>query len=448
MTICDAKIALDFDGSDLQSIPGLPFFNAVNFEHQHQITEEIQLQGKALDNRLNFVFGAYYFHEKGSDFQQTIFGSFGISENQGGYASNVSKSIFGQIDLEVVPTVTFTAGTRYSWDDRDLTSAGSLSGLLGVVTPQLYFAGKPPAIACLNGAAAPPCHVTLPTYHDHRPTWNFGLKWKPTGRTMFYTTVARGYRSGGWNLRGTLAGAGPEGSFGPFLPEIVTSYEVGAKLDWTIADMPGRLNVAAYHQKYENIQRTIFAQFPGEKTAAAYILNAAAAKINGIEAEAAITPVPQLEISAFGSWTHAKYDRFSYVVAANPDGSGQRTVDASGVPFSGTPEWKGGVNARYTIPLEGDLGRVIVNADFSHQSRFYWDDTGNFLATSGAYGVGNLRVEWDQIGGHNLDLAGYVRNIGNRHYKAFGTNGYSTLGFISYIPGDPRLYGATLTVHF
>ena len=62
--------------------------------------------------------------------------------------------------------------------------------------------------------------------------------------------------------------------------------------------------------------------------------------------------------------------------------------------------------------------------------------------------IRGLRLEWNEAMGSSVDLAAYVRNLTEKKYKALGASGYDTLGFISYIPGNPRTYGGTMTVHF
>lgn len=445
----DAAIGVEFDGSDLKADNGLPFFNAVNFAHQHQFSEELQLQGKAFGDRLNYTLGGYYFREKGSDFQQTVIGGYGLSQVGGGYAINRSKSLFAQADLKLVDTLTLTGGFRYSWDSRDFTGQTYFSGFSGVVTPAIDYAANPAPVACNDGGTiAGNCLVTLPTYKKNTPTWTIGLSYKPVRNVLIYGNVSRGYRSGGWNLRGKLAADGSPGSFGPFNPEIVTNYEIGAKLDFELGTVPVRLDMSAYHQNYKDIQRTIYAQFPGETIAQAYVLNAATAKIDGAEAEISIKPVRELSLTAFGGYINAKYSNFSYVVAANPDGTGTKTVDGSNFPFAGTPKFQWGATARYEIPAPGNLGRPAIQVSYYHQSTMYWSDSGEPYAVTKPYGLIDLRADWREIGGHPVDLSLYVRNIADKEYKALGASGYSTLGFISYIPGTPRTFGASVTVHF
>jgi iron complex outermembrane receptor protein len=444
-----AKIGVEFDGSDLKADNGLPFFNGVNFAKEHQLSEELQLQGKAFGDRLNYTVGGYYFRERGQDFQQTVIGPYGISQTGGGFAINRSKSLFAQGDLKLIGTLTLTGGFRYSWDARSFTGDTYFSGISGITTPFIDYNGNPPPVACNDGGTlANNCLVKLPTYRKSTPTWTVGLSWKPIRHVLLYANVARGYRSGGWNLRGALAADGSPGSFGPFKPEIVTNYEGGVKLDFDVGSVPVRIDVSGYHQDYKDIQRTIYAQFPGEQIPQAYVLNAATAKIDGGEFELSARPVPALQLSAFGGYIHARYSSFSYVIAAHPDGTGTQTVDASSFPFAGTPKFQWGASARYEFDM-GDLGKPSALISYYHQSKLAWSDSGvSDGSVTAAYGLVDLQIGWQNLANKPVDLTFYVRNLDDKHYKALGASGYSTSGFISYIPGTPRTVGGSVTVHF
>ncbi|WP_186291411.1 TonB-dependent receptor [Nitrospirillum viridazoti] len=443
-----ADIGVEFDGSDLKARNGLPFFNALNIAREHQVSEELQMQGKGFGDRLTYVVGGYYFREEGSDFQQTVIGAYGLSQVGGGYAVNSSTSLFAQGDLKLTDELTLTAGGRYSWDRRDFTGQTYYSGL-SAGTAAIDFRGNPPPVACNDGGTlANTCKVPLPTYEKNVPTWTAGLNYKPAEETLLYATVSRGYRSGGYNLRGKLGANGSLGSFGPFAPEIVVNYEVGVKQDFTLGGVAMRANAAGYHQDYSNIQRTIYAQFPGETVPQAYVKNAASATIDGGELELSAKPARGLDLSAFLSYIDAAYSSFAYTVAAKPDGSGSRTIDASSYAFAGTPRFQYGATVRYELPLSDRLGTAAAQLSYYRQSRMAWSDSGENYAVTKPYGLTDLRLDWKEVAGHPLDLGFYVRNLFDVQYKAMGASGYQTTGFLSYIPGTPRTMGGTLTVHF
>jgi len=437
----------NFDGTDLKTLSGLATFNAYTRQREHQFSEEFQVQGDVANERVKYIAGLYYFEEKGSDHQQTVIGSFGISEDQGGNtAKNTSQSVFAQTDIKIIDPLTLTLGARYSHDERSLTARTYLSGLEGVPgapLPALYPNWQIPQLVCLIAGSAPDCTFSPPKYKHSEPTWTAGLNYQITDDKMIYVTVSRGYRSGGLNLRGSTLS-----SFGPFKPELVTNYEGGFKADWRLGSMPLRTNLSVYYQDYKNIQRTVFAQFPGAITATAAVLNAAAAKISGGEFEMTVLPIPSLEFTGFLNYTHAKYDSFTFDIAAHPDGSGVITLDNSANDFAGTPSTVYGITGRYTLPIAKELGDIAFQAQFYHQSRMTWTDTLEPGAETPGYGLLDLRLEWNNIDGHNVDVSVWGKNVLAKEYAAYGTSTLLTVGYQSYLPGAPRTVGVDVRAHF
>jgi iron complex outermembrane receptor protein len=65
-----------------------------------------------------------------------------------------------------------------------------------------------------------------------------------------------------------------------FGPEVVTPSEVGAKSDFTLQDMPVRLNVTVFQTDYDKIQRA--AGDVNKGMSSAQTLRTASARIGGI----------------------------------------------------------------------------------------------------------------------------------------------------------------------
>jgi outer membrane receptor protein involved in Fe transport len=80
---------------------------------------------------------------------------------------------------------------------------------------------------------------------------------------MTYVSYSRGYKAGGFNLdregRVVLTAAGPNFAANPdtsFSPELVDSYELGAKTSWLGGAL--LLNAAAFHQTFTDFQLNTF----------------------------------------------------------------------------------------------------------------------------------------------------------------------------------------------
>jgi iron complex outermembrane receptor protein len=91
---------------------------------------------------------------------------------------------------------------------------------------------------------------------------------------MAYVSANRGFKSGVYN---TIPPGGPTAK--PVDPEILDAYEIGAKTDWPYHKL--RINVAAFHYDYRDLQVTVF------NTTSAMIENGARANVYGLDADIA-----------------------------------------------------------------------------------------------------------------------------------------------------------------
>lgn len=107
-------------GSDIDGT-AMPIVDTANLVNLKQVTDELQLSGQAFDNKLKYVVGGFYYKSSPNGtggFQAlhiSVFG--GLNDSQTvNYLSEESKALYGQVDYEIVPSLTATAGYRYSWD--------------------------------------------------------------------------------------------------------------------------------------------------------------------------------------------------------------------------------------------------------------------------------------------------------------------------------------------
>src|SRR3546814_2668498 len=106
---------------------------------------------------------------------------------------------------------------------------------------------------------------------------------------MVYANYSQSYKAGGYNSRGTI----PE-NVGPYNPERVNAFEVGAKTD--LFDRLLRLNVAGFVNNYRDLQSSVTKM--GAVRAENITTNVAAAKIYGFEVETLLRPMDGLTIGA------------------------------------------------------------------------------------------------------------------------------------------------------
>jgi iron complex outermembrane receptor protein len=402
---------------------------------QDQFSQELQLTGKLLEDRLEFIFGGFYFVENGIDYSPGA-SFYPINPNYlvvDADVRNASKAGYGQLTYHLTDSLRLTAGGRYTQDRRRLAIRNrSVDLFTGVTTP-----GYLPT----DGDPSDPFLATARRKYSY---WSYTLNvdWEFSRGMFVYAKTNRGYRSGGLNTRAVTGGVPPIA----FDPEKLTDYEIGGKFDMLDGHM--RLNVAAYRSDISNLQRSL-SGLSGGRTVSG-IVNAAKARIQGVEAELTVIPVTGLTLGGSLAYTDAKYKRF-----INPlDG-----FNYSNTEFPFTPKWTFSVSADYDVPLEG-LGTLNFHADYSHRTKAYY--SGLFVPTNTpaqnrvlqetaaikGYGLLNARIAF-RLENPGLEFAVFGRNLTKENYfthlLAFENN---ALGITSYTPGDPRTYGISATYRF
>lgn len=415
------------------------------FTNLSQVTAEPQLQGNALHGQLSFVVGGFYSYVKPEEPQST--GSYN-SATFGNTAFDVrtrSKAIYGQASLDLgafvstLEGVSLTGGLRQTWDDID----GSR------YAPSLY--NIPYGQASLRSDAL---------------TWTAGIDYKASRDLLLYGKVSRGYKSGGFNFLAVRQ------SGLIYQPERVMSYEAGAKSDFHIGSVPVRLNANVYELRYKNIQRAFSDNVASANPQTGLdqgqiTYNIGGARIRGVELEGNIRPTRALTLSGNYAYTDAKYTDYALDVAFDPlapvkdSCQGPVTlqpglsnlVDLTCIPFSNVAKHQFSLNARYEVPLEGNAGTLALSTNYSWIGPRYQTPASTPrdepFGKLGSYGLLGVSLEWNGILGSRVDGRIFATNLTNKTYRVSSSPGLSnSLGFVTSIYGEPRMYGASLRVNF
>lgn len=396
----------------------------------HEWSEELQLQGTALDNRLDFTTGLFFFEQKTDVRTGGVVLAMPPTDV---YSNNTARSyaIYAQGTYSFTDQLSLTAGARYTWDDRSVY----LDGISRVVDPA-------PCNLLTTGGGDPlpldECFIQNSVSYN-TPTWTLSLNYKVDADTLVYLAHRRGYRSGGLSLYGTSLTTAL-----PFRPEKVTDVEFGTKRTWHFG-AEGSLvtNLAVYYADYKDAIRNISP--PGGNPSDILLTNATSAEIYGGEFEVTLTPVRALTIAGSAAYVHARFGDF-------PTANG----DATGNPLANVPEWALTGSIRYT-PIDGANGAVSLGVEGYYQSKFWFDDENQDPAVDGpidsirqpGYGLLSLRVDWQNIMGSNVRASAYVTNLTKTEYYLGGsTLLYTGLGANAAVPGDPRVFGIEVGVDF
>jgi iron complex outermembrane receptor protein len=373
------------------------------------MSEEFQFLGDF--DRVKWVAGFYYSHEKGTEWNLNIAipltsaGNVGIND---GDLSSKSYAAFGQLDWSFADQWTLTLGGRWTKEDKGLVTRNRRS--TGACIVPVEFRER-----------ADLCSGRI-NVDFKKPSWLASIRYQPTDAINLYAKVATGFRGGGHNMRGTTVA-----SYAPFEPETVTEYEVGLKSE--LFDRRLRLNLAAFYDDYKNAQRNVLILVG--TTTVTRITNAAAAELKGFEAEATWRPLDGLMLEGSLGYTDAKYKRFV-----------DFTGDRSNEPWQ-TPDFTGSLSARF----EHSVGI----GEMSYQLNYVYRSSQNFApavrlrdqVTQKGFGLLDGRVALALSDGQT-EVAVFGRNLAQKHYYS-GAVPLEPLGFNTMATGEPRTVGVQLT---
>jgi iron complex outermembrane receptor protein len=386
-----ARVLTDFDGT-----PSNGFLQGVSND-QHQWSTELRYAADFSD-WLSMTAGGYYFDQSFSFAETRDLNNHTQRLATRSMLDNSSFAAFAEADIKPLTNLTLTLGGRYTEEKKKARSAAFGSCTFDLVT----------------------CTFIGPrTYKGDNFSPKIGLSYQIDQGPLIFASVTKGYRSGGFALRGTALAS-------PYDAEKVTAYEAGFKSDWL--DRHLRLNVSAYYNKYKDLQRTVLAPDP-ELGVIQSVFNAADAQIKGVEFELTAIPVKGLTLSATYGYTRARYKTFLGV------------ADPGSRRFVRVPAHTGNLAVDYeTEVASGDKIGFHLNGAYS--SRYYYDEA-NLLAQKG-YWLVDANVFYRLQDG--LTISAYSRNITNTKYSNWG----STLGALgqNMFPGDPRTYGIRMTADF
>ncbi len=399
-----AKSAVDPDGSIYDIID---FLSTID---QNQFSQELQVSGLSFDDRLNWVFGLYYFQEDASHVNPiVVYGDLrniiglDISFTAEQQTDNKSYAAFGQGTLALTDKLSFTGGLRFTDDKKDVARSQirQFSGL--VLVP---FEREKKSFQAVSGRA--------------------GIEYQWTEDVMTYVSVARGFKSGGINWR-SLSGT----AFKPFKPEFVWTYEAGLRS--TLLERRLRFNGTFFYSDYRDIQFTVVRGDPETGEPTTVIDNAARARIKGFEIEAMALPAPGLVLTAGAGLTDAEYTRV--------DPGAPITVDSK---FVKTPKWTVTLSGQYTVPA-GNAGQVVGRLDWVYKSKIHHDALNSPFGLQKGYSLLNARLVFESAGG-NWSIALFATNLTDERYILAATDLSNALGFAEVQWAPPREWGLSLSL--
>ncbi|MFT7722326.1 MAG: TonB-dependent receptor [Roseateles sp.] len=394
----DTDTSIDFDGLPAKIADVRAEYTDSSRSHELQAVYE----GESSSG----VVGLYYFDGRAggtvrNNFFNLLFGT------TNGNVFTEGKAVFGDWSWRLTPQFSVSTGLRYTKETKHAV-------VLNLGFPNANFGPTPIAVAADFDKSLSVSNTSP----------RLSLEYRLSKEVQLYTTASRGFKSGGYNIR-AQATAVPR-SADPFKDEILDSLEAGAKMVFDEGRL--ELNAALFHNKYKNVQLSVFtgyvdangvAQFFGDFT------NAGKASINGAELEFAWRPSADWRISGNLAALDAKYDEY---MDGGVNVAGQKK-------FSNTPKFQAGLNIEHSARLGS--GTLRSRLGLSHRSKVYpTTDLAESLAQD-AYTLVNAGLIWEQSRHLSFFLQG--SNLTNKAYKTDGYN-IAALGVLDAFYGAPRTF--------
>jgi len=386
---------------------------------QNQFSQEIQLTGSALNDKLKFASGLYYFDENGHDILTVDLPVLFGTVNNYAYVNNKSYAAYVQGTYALTDALSVTGGVRYTKDKKayrvPLNGGAILNGPAAVFGPVGTFTPFFPA------------GTSNQTFENTSFKGSIDYKFGP--RSLIYLSYSQGFKSGGFNTRYLV----PVPAVVPFAPEKLNTWEAGAK--WEGLNRRLRLNAAAFWSDYKNIQLVVY------DSGAPLTRNAGSARIKGFELEATALPLDSLELGFSAGYTDAKYRS---VLPLNPLVSADQQVTLNS-RLPNTPEWSINAYASHTLKV-GDSGEIRSRVDWSYSSQVENDSVNSIFLRQPGYHLINA-----SIGYHDVDkgwsITGFVKNLTDKRYIVSGDSNFG-IGFHEANFNPPREWGVTLRYQY
>ncbi|WP_232476070.1 TonB-dependent receptor [Flavisphingomonas formosensis] len=389
------------------------------YSHINQLTQELRATGHF--GRFRMLLGGFYEHDSIQTNESNNLSAnplVGLPPFAPRLASAFhqtvrSLAVFTNNEYQLTDQLTLIGGVRYTSD----RTAVDGSTFLGANDPQ----GKNHAITPVIPVDAIDSHRT-----DGTTSFRAAINWKPSRDQLFYASVSRGFRSGGYSVPfgGTIT---------TFAPEKLTAYEIGSKS--RLLDRKLDLNASLFFYDYKDIQITVNDPL---SPLVAITRNVGGSRTYGAETELTWRPDPTTTVRLGGTYLDAKF-RNTDAVIQTYNGliplDGKRPINA--------PKWSAQGFIQKSFPISDDLS-IIANTDLRYVGRRFLQPTNQSFDTAPAYWLQNARLALASEKGR-WEVAVWGRNIFNKNYLTYINN---VSFFRIEIYGEPVSYGLSASFKF
>ena len=396
---------------------------------QRQISQEIHVNGAALEGRLPFIAGYFVQWESGAvdadlwALPQVV----DIQARNRIAIDNWTWALFGQTTWDATDWLSLTGGLRYTEEKK----GADVWWTTPFTNPEPVFHDSADAI---YGAWTPAASVAIKLPVEY-------LSSTPVDHVMAYFSYARGFRGGGFDA---IISPTPPDEIAPVRPEHLDSFEVGVKT--IAAEQRLTLNTSLYASLYDDVQVQTIVASTNAFDPRAVVLNAASARIRGLEAELLALPIPGLRIESSLSLLHGRFTEFESISATTG-----LPVDRAGERMPYVPDIQSHLAVQYSFPIAlgspGQLdGWVTPRVEWYHQSAVMYVAPEVPLGTQPSYDLLHARLSYDFLG-DRAQFALWAKNLTDEAYFDFAFN-LLPAGTVTRYYQLPRTFGAEISFWF
>lgn len=380
-----------------------------NARHQNMLSQEFTLKSNN-DSRYQWVVGVFGMMEH---VNRTVdnYSPSAYSLSHTDYCVPTSSlALYHQSTYNIWRGLSATAGIRFDYEHAKT----KYDNLKVTATP---LPGNEFQLVDLSQAPSATGDSFESTKDFTQVTPKFTLQYRTTEDNLYYVSVTRGYKPGGFNKSFSTR---DERSYNP---EYSWNYEVGASINL----LNNLLTVSAdlFYIDWRHMQITSTIQGVGNITT-----NAGHTDSKGAELNIVARPLKGLQLTANYGYTYARF--LSYVKS--------ETVNYTNNRLPMVPNHTLSVDANYTINPTGWLDRVMFNVGLRGLGRIYWAEDNlvsqNFYTTLNAkVALTKGIVTWEFWG----------KNLTDTNYMAYGFK--SSSGNYAQA-GKPLMFGTTIELNF
>lgn len=449
-----------------------------------QFSQEFQFTGDLADGAIRYTTGLFYMYDDSdTGTVQTSNGADGIWAASGGDTppglafvltestvtgqenENSTYAAYTQWSWDATDNLELTAGLRYSYEDRELTTTrteaadpveayADVPGAIvipgtGVLMPFPVFFDN--ALSALPLPQGPVEELNIDEDYDSLTpmfsaayTFSDDMLSDSINGLMIYASYTEGYKAGGFSDFRV-------GELLPFDEENIDSIEVGLKMDaW---NNRLRVNAALFSMDYDDMQLFVARPDPDPSNIRTLqgVTNAGQSSIDGFELEVSVVPAEGWLINFAASYADGQFDEFDDR-AFDPVAGEVVDLDRSDEDLPSLPEQTYSLGIQYD--WDTSFGSWSARADAYYRDEMYWGfdaltwdiPLAREESTTDSFTIYNARVNW-QVS-DKLAVTAWGRNLADKTYYDGGVGEAANLGHVIKSFAPPRRYGIDVRYDF